>query len=352
MYAAMQRRDAVFDGIFYLGVVTTGIFCRPSCPARKPLRRNVRFFATAQQAMLAGFRACRRCRPLEPPGSAPAWLRPLLAAVDAEPDRRWRDGDLRARGLDPVRVRRWFQNNHSMTFHAFHRARRLGRALGRLRDGAAVTATAFSSGYESMSGFQQAMQQLVGTTPARAGSADVLHFTRIETPLGVMIAAATPTALALLEFEDRRMLETQLARAAHRLGGVFVPEPNDVLALTERELQRYFAGDLRTFSIPLDLRGTPFQEQVWRTLCTIPYGETRSYAQQAAAMNAPSAVRAVARANGDNRIAIVVPCHRVIGANGKLTGYGGGLWRKSHLIDLERGGVLPLPGANGLPQES
>lgn len=342
MFTATERRDVSFDGIFFLAVTSTQIFCRPSCPARKPARRNVRFYATAQEALLAGFRACRRCRPLEPPGAAPPWLRPLLDAVEAEPDRRWRDADLRARGLEPARVRRWFQNTHGMSFHGFHRARRLGRALGRLQNGAGVTHTAFDSGYESMSGFQDAMQQLVGASPRRAQSTRVLHFTRIETPLGAMIAAATNDGLAMLEFEDRRMLETQLGRIAQRVGGVPVPEPNEVLAQTEDELRRYFARELRTFTVPLQMQGTPFQQRAWSALCDIPYGETRSYLQQARAIDAPRAVRAVARANGDNRIGIIIPCHRVIGANGKLTGYGGGLWRKQYLLDVEQGGALEL----------
>jgi len=340
MFAATERRDRAFDGIFFLAVTTTGIFCRPSCPARKPARPNVRFFASAQQALLAGFRACKRCRPLEPPGATPDWLRPLLEDIEREPDRRWRDEDLRRRGLEPVRVRRWFQNTHGMSFHAFHRARRLGRALGRLRNGAAVTSTAFDSGYESMSGFQQAMQQLTGEAPAAARATSLLHFTRLETPLGAMVAAATDEGLVLLEFEDRRMLETQLGRVANRVGGVPVPSANHILQRTEDELRRYFDGTLRDFTIPLTPKGTPFQQRVWQALLEIPYGTTRSYGEQARSIDEPEAVRAVARANGDNRIAIIIPCHRVIGANGKLTGYGGGLWRKQFLLDLERGGRL------------
>ena len=342
MFAAVERRDATFDGVFFLGVASTGIFCRPSCGARKPLRRNVHFYATAQQALLAGFRPCKRCRPLERPGAAPGWLRPLLAQVEQEPDRRWRDADLRARGVEPARVRRWFQNTHGMSFHAYHRARRLGRALGRLRNGAPVTSTAFESGYESMSGFQEAIAQLVGTTPRGARDHTLLHFARIETPLGAMIAAATSTGLVMLEFEDRRMLETQLGRIARRIGGVAVPEPNSIIAQTEDELRRYFARELMTFTVPLALHGTPFQERVWQALRTIPYGETRSYGEQARAIGEPSAVRAVARANGDNRIAIIVPCHRVIGSDGKLTGYGGGLWRKEYLLGVERPSLFTL----------
>ena len=337
MYRAVVERDAAFDGVFLTAVRTTGIFCRPTCPARKPQRANVEFFASAQQAMLGGYRACKRCRPLEPPGDAPEWLRGLLDDVEAAPDARWHDDDLRMRELDPVRVRRWFLRHHGMSFHAFHRARRVGRALGKLRGGADVLPASLDAGYESLSGFYDAFRKLTGKTPDRGRDVATLHLARLVTPLGPMLAGATDAGLCLLEFTDRRMLETQLRRLASRLNCVAVPEPNDVLRHAEREVHAYFAGTLRDFTTPLVLPGSDFQRSVWAGLRTIPFGETRSYAQQAAAIGRPSAARAVARANGDNRVAIIVPCHRVVGADGSLTGYGGGLWRKQRLLELERG---------------
>ncbi|MGH7445453.1 MAG: methylated-DNA--[protein]-cysteine S-methyltransferase [Longimicrobiales bacterium] len=175
--------------------------------------------------------------------------------------------------------------------------------------------------------------------------AAALFVTRIETPLGVMVAVATAKGLAMLEFEDGDRPDAQLARITRRIGGDAVSGTNAILARTADELTRYFAGELRHFTVPLHATGTPFQERVWAALCEIPYGETRSYSEQARSIDAPDAVRAVARANGDNRIAIIIPCHRVIGANGKLTGYGGGLWRKEYLLGIEQGGTLPLlPG--------
>lgn len=336
MYRAVVERDAAFDGVFLTGVRTTGIFCRPACPARKPARENVEFFASAQQAMLGGYRACKRCRPLEPPGDAPEWLRGLLDDVERDPDARWHDDDLRMRKLDPARVRRWFLRHHGMTFHAFHRARRVGRALGKLRDGAGVLPASIDAGYDSLSGFYDAFRKLTGRTPDRGRDVATLHLARFVTPLGPMLAGATDAGLCLLEFDDRRMLETQLRRLASRLNCVAVPTANDVLREAGRELAAYFAGKLRTFATPLVLPGSEFQRSVWDGLRAIPYGATRSYAEQAAAIGRPSAVRAVARANGDNRVAIVVPCHRVVGADGSLTGYGGGLWRKQRLLELER----------------
>jgi AraC family transcriptional regulator, regulatory protein of adaptative response / methylated-DNA-[protein]-cysteine methyltransferase len=336
MYQAIQRRDAGFDGIFFTGVTSTGIFCRPTCPARTPSPENVEFYPTARDALYAGFRPCLRCRPLEPAGQAPDWLRPLMEQIEAAPERRWTDEDLRQRGVEPERVRRWFKGHYGMTFHAYQRGVRLGRAFAQLREGAPITQTAFESGYESLSGFNDAFRQIVGEVPTASRGMDVLHMTRVLTPLGPMVAGATDDGLSLLEFSDRRMLELQLRRVSRLFGLPMVPGRNAVLDRIEDELSRYFAGSLRDFTVPLVVPGSEFQQSVWDQLQTIPYGETRSYGEQAAAIGRPTAVRAVARANGDNRIAIVIPCHRVVGSDGKLTGYGGGLWRKQFLLDLEQ----------------
>ena len=338
MYDALLRRDASFDGIFFTAVRTTGIFCRPTCPARKPLPHNVDFYSSAREALFAGYRPCKRCRPMEATGSAPEWLRPLLAELERRNGRRWTDQDLRALGLDPTRVRRWFKQHHRMTFHAFHRAQRIGRAVRSLRDGESVTAAAYEQGYESLSSFYEAFRHLLGATPARSRDAESLHFTRITTPLAPMLAAATESGLCLLEFVDRRMLETQLTRVGRAVGGVVVPGTNAVLEQTRTELAEYFAGERTRFDVPLELIGSDFQKRAWEALLRIPFGETRTYSEQAVAIGRPGAVRAAGRANGDNRIAIVVPCHRVVGADGSLTGYGGGLWRKRWLLEHEASG--------------
>lgn len=339
MWRAFTDRDPGYDGVFFTAVRTTGIFCRPTCPARKPLRENVEFFPTAAHALFAGYRPCLRCRPLEPRGQEPEWLRGLLDALEEDPSLRLQDADLREKGLDPARVRRWFKAHHGMTFQAYQRARRLGHALGQLSLGDDIVTTAYRNGFESLSGFNEAVQRLAGESPGRARDTMVVRLTRIPTPLGPMLAGATDDALCLLEFADRRMLETQLRRIRGQLDAVLVPGETDVTRHVADELDRYFAGELTAFTVPVATSGTPFQEQVWEELRTIPYGQTRSYGEQARRIGRPDAVRAVARANGDNRIAVVIPCHRVIGADGKLTGYGGGLWRKKRLLELERGQI-------------
>ncbi len=335
MLEAFLERDPSYDGVFVTGVRTTGIFCRPTCAARKPKPDNVAFFATPREALLEGYRPCLRCRPMRNSGEAPPWLEGLLARIEDDPSRRWTDDDLRALELSPSRVRRWFKRHHGMTFHAYSRARRLGSALGRLKDGEAVTRTAFDSGFDSLSAFNEAFRRVLGSTPSDARQRTVVTVARIATPLGPMLAGATDEALVLLEFVDRRMLETQLMRLRDRLGCLFVPGGSPLLAAVEEELAAYFGGALRRFSVPLLTPGTDFQQEVWNALRKIPYGATVSYGELAERLGRQGSQRAVARANGDNRIAIVIPCHRVIGADGSLTGYGGGVWRKRRMLELE-----------------
>jgi AraC family transcriptional regulator, regulatory protein of adaptative response / methylated-DNA-[protein]-cysteine methyltransferase len=337
MVKAFLSRDASYQGVFFTGVRSTGIFCRLGCPAKTPRSNQLEFFPTASDAMRAGFRPCKRCKPIELVGAPPAWLNQLLSAVDREPQTRWTDANIRALELEPDRVRRWFQKNHGMTFHAYARARRLGLALLDIRRGSRVIEAALDHGYDSLSGFNEAFRGLFGTNPKAAESATIVHTARIQTPLGPMVACATNDALCILEFADRPMLATQIKRVRQHLGCAYVPSGNGIIDVAGAELNAYFAGQLTAFTVPLLSPGSPFQQSVWKVLGEIPYGETRSYAQIARNIGRAEAVRAVANANGGNRIAIMIPCHRVIGSNGDLTGYGGGLWRKKRLLEIERG---------------
>jgi len=332
---AFLAKDSSYQGVFFTGVRSTGIFCRVGCPARTPREDQLEFFATTRDALYAGFRPCKRCRPMEREGEAPEWLKPLLTAVDQAHESRWSDADIRALKVDPDRVRRWFQKHHGMTFHAYARARRLGLALDQIRRGTSVVASALDHGYDSLSGFNEAFRNALGTNPTTAKDATVVHLTRIVTPLGPMLAGATENAVCLLEFADRRKLELQLRRVRKRFNAFFLAASNPILEQLKSELEKYFAGTLQQFTVPLVVPGSDFQQSVWEKLREIPYGSTVSYTNIAVALRAPRSVRAVARANGDNRIAILIPCHRVIGANGDLTGYGGGLWRKKRLLELE-----------------
>lgn len=341
MYRALLARDASYEGTFWLGVRTTGIVCRPTCPARKPKRENVAFFATLEAALEAGFRACLRCRPMEHAGTPPAWATDLLARLHATPQQRMRDAELRALGLDPVRVRRWFVRVHGTTFHGYQRALRLGRAMNQLQGGTSVLATTFDAAYESPTAFREAFTDLFGVKPGDVGpsSATPLIARQVATPLGTMLAIANDDGLCLLEFADRPMLATQLRRIRQRFNAPIIGGSHPLLDQVERELEEYFAGERTGFTVPLRIQGTDFQRAAWDALRNIPYGTTLSYGEQAHRIGRADAQRAIGRANGDNCLAIIVPCHRVVHADGTLCGYGGGLWRKQRLLELEAGVV-------------
>jgi len=336
MYRALVERDQSFEGLFYACVRTTGIFCRPTCHARKPKPENVEFASTIQEALHRGYRPCQLCEPMSTGSAAPNWLAPLLDEIRNQPDVRLRDHDLRVRGLDPVQVRRLFKRSYGMTFQAYQRACRLGTAMKALHGGVPTLDAGMDAGFESDSGFREAFARVFGDTPGRARDTALLTAAWIETPLGPMLAIASDAGLELLEFVERRALETELRELRRTLAGAIVPGDHPVLRQTAEQLGQYFAGTRKTFDLPLNQRGSEFQRAAWRALCEIPYGETRSYSDMAKRVGSPGAVRAIGRVNGQNRLAIVVPCHRVIRADGSLCGYGGGRWRKQWLLDHEK----------------
>jgi AraC family transcriptional regulator, regulatory protein of adaptative response / methylated-DNA-[protein]-cysteine methyltransferase len=337
MEQAYLQSDASYDGVFFLGVRTTAIFCKPSCQARKPKPENVEFFSSAHDAVFAGFRPCKRCRPLELNGQPPEWIHGLLERIDRDPSDRITDGELRRMRIDPARVRRYFQRHYKMTFQAYCRGRRLGKSLEQIRQGGDLDDVALGYGYGSHSGFRDAFVKAIGKAPGQSRDTDSLVVAWIESPVGPLVAAANSDGICLLEFTDRRMLDTQFHTLRRRFKCPILPGENDHLKLLKRELRAYFAGELKDFTVPLVFPGTPFQENVWNQLRKIPYGKTVSYEDIAHRIGSPAAVRAVGHANGLNRIAILIPCHRVVNKNGEMGGYGGGLWRKRMLLDLEKG---------------
>jgi AraC family transcriptional regulator of adaptative response/methylated-DNA-[protein]-cysteine methyltransferase len=337
MRRAFLAGDESYDGIFITGVRTTGIFCRPSCPARKPRPENVEFFQTPKQAAFSGYRPCKRCRPLDVEGRGPDWVQMLLGKIERNPEQRLPARELKKLGIDPARARRYFFRHYGMTFQAYCRSRRLGAAFLKIKGGATVTDAISESGFQSESGFRSAFGKVFGAAPGASKARDAIHLDWLDTPVGPLVAGATNEAVVLLEFSDRRMLEAQLETLKRRFGTTLLPGTNRVLKLLRTQLKEYFDGKRKDFELPLDYRGTPFQEKVWKSLLTIPYGETWSYKDLASTVGDSKACRAVGTANGKNRIAIVIPCHRVINAGGALGGYGGGIWRKQFLLDLERG---------------
>jgi AraC family transcriptional regulator, regulatory protein of adaptative response / methylated-DNA-[protein]-cysteine methyltransferase len=335
-YEAFLNKDSACEGVFIVAVKTTGIFCRPTCNARKPKSKNVIFYDTAKEALQNGFRPCKLCKPLEEPGKTPKYVHEVLEELRKHPHKRIRDYELRQKGIEPAQIRRWFKKNHNLTFHSYQRMMRINDAFTKISSGDPVTEAAFESGYNSLSGFNDSYQSIFGDSPSKTRDKNVINMTRISTPLGPMFAGATSKGVCLLEFTDRRMLETEFKDLRRLFKAVILPGTNQHIKQLEKELGEYFKGERKSFTVSLDTPGTDFQESVWQALLRIPYGKTASYKKQAVKIKRPKAVRAVGKANGDNRVSIVIPCHRVIGEDGTLTGYGGGLPRKKWLLNFER----------------
>ena len=335
MYKALVEKDSSFEGTFFAAVKTTGIFCRPTCTARKPKAENVEFFSTTKEAILKGYRPCKVCNPLEKIGETPEYIMALLNELNINTSVKFKDRDLIQRGVEPSKLRRWFLKNHGITFHAYQRMFRINAAFKKIQNGESVTSVAFDSGYESLSGFTDSFKSVFGVSPSRSKDKQLINIIRIESPLGTMYSCAVDQGICLLEFTDRRMLETEFKSLAKKLNASIIQGANIHFDTLKLQLDEYFEGKRKVFTVPLYSPGTEFQQSVWQYLQTIPYGSTISYKQQAISIEKPDAIRAVASANGMNRISILIPCHRVIGENGNLTGYGGGLWRKKWLLDME-----------------
>lgn len=336
-YALIGTPEASqWEGQFVTAVTSTGIFCRPACRARKPKAANVQFYDNAQQALQHGFRPCKVCRPMEKLGETPTVIQSLIDQLHANPYQRIKDQDLRQQGLDPSTLRRWFKTHHNVTFHGYQRLIRINAAFKALQEGQSVLAAAMESGYDSLSGFNDGFKQLFGYSAGdKRQLKTVIHIQRFTTPIGPMFACATDQGICLVDFTDRKMLETEFKDLCKRLNAVILPGEHPHVTQVQHELAEYFQGQRQSFSVPLHTPGTDFQQAVWAVLQQIPYGDTWSYAQQAEVLGNPKAVRAVATANGMNKVGILIPCHRVIGSDGRLVGYGGGLHRKQWLLELE-----------------
>lgn len=330
-WSAVLRRDRSFDGRFVTGVLTTGIYCRPSCAARHPARGNVRFFADGAEARAAGLRPCKRCRPDEVARDEAA----VLAAID---EIKASEGNpqlaelAEAVGYSPTHFQRVFTRATGLSPAAYARALREERAREALSSGGSVTGAIYEAGFEAPSRFYDSMEGKLGMAPSawvRGGEGVTINWAVVETTLGPMLVAATDKGVCRLSFnESVNDLARRFPRAALVEGG----EP--FAALLQRivdAVERPGTGA----DIPLDVQGTAFQQRVWQELRAIPPGETRSYAQIAAAAGKPLAVRAAGSANGANNVAVLIPCHRVIRSDGTLGGYAYGLDIKRELLARE-----------------
>jgi len=335
-YQAMLDKNIEYEGVFYVGVLSTGIFCRPTCSARKP-KFNCKFYRTAEEALLASFRPCMRCHPLSNPDNISWLVSTLIEAIELEPEKRWKNADLSEFSIDASTACRQFQKRFGMSFIEYARARRMGVAIKQIHAGETIIETQFITGYESSSGFRDAFSKIMGGSPThKEMHRNVLQVSWMDTPLGPMIGISDKEHLYLLEFIQRRGLQHEIEQLCSKNKSVIVPgEPQPLVSIKE-ELQLYFSGQLKKFKTPLCIQGTEFQKTTWKALINIPYGQTRSYKEQAQIIEKPLACRAVANANASNQFVIIIPCHRIINSNGKLGGYAGGVPRKQWLLEHEQ----------------
>jgi AraC family transcriptional regulator of adaptative response/methylated-DNA-[protein]-cysteine methyltransferase len=336
---AVQARDRRFDGRFFFGVVTTGVYCRPSCSARRPLRQNVRFFQFSSDAEQAGLRPCLRCRPLTDPTAAIADLcRYLEEHADERPDL----ATLAARaGLSRFHLQRTFKAAVGVTPKQYLEAHRVGKLKQELRQAKDVTAAVYEAGFGSASRVYERADSRLGMTPKqylRGGEGVAVTYATIPSPLGLAMMGATGRGICFLQFgETREQLVEALRREYPAADLAPAPEPpTPALRAWMAALADHLAGARPTLELPLDIQATAFQMRVWDYLRSIPSGKVQSYGEVAAGIGQPTAFRAVARACSANRVALVIPCHRVVRGDGDAGGYRWGVARKQALHDRER----------------
>jgi AraC family transcriptional regulator of adaptative response/methylated-DNA-[protein]-cysteine methyltransferase len=331
-WAAVLRRDRALDGRFVTGVLTTGIYCRPSCAARHPKRENVRFFATGGEAAAAGLRACLRCKPDDVSRDSAA-IEAALALIEAAEEPPSLDQLAARAGYSPFHFHRLFKRATGVTPAAYARGKRARAMTETLTDSRRVTDAIYDAGYSGPGRFYADAKDRLGMTPTRwrdGGRGETISWATAETSLGTMLVAATGRGICRLSFDEGEAeLRRRFPNALIRPGGPAMAD------LVERAAAAVETPE-RPHDLPLDVRGTAFQEAVWRELTRIPPGETRTYAQIAAAVGKPGAVRAAGSANGANNVAVLIPCHRVIRTGGALGGYAYGLERKARLLERER----------------
>ena len=347
-WRAVQTRDRRFDGDFVYAVRSTGIYCRCTCPSRRPNRRQVRFFSGPEPASQAGFRACRRCRPEKSLPVDRALVRTACRHIQEADDGPPTLTELSAllkdsRGkVSPGHLQRVFKRLLGVTPRQFADACRQDRFKARLKSGWDITHAMYDAGYGSSSRLYEGSLDNLGMSPAsykRGGGGARIAYTTVDSPLGQLLVAATPQGICAVKIGDHHKdLEDELRG---EFPGAELHQDNPALGEWVTAIVEHLSGKLPSLDLPLDVRATAFQRQVWEYLRTIPYGETRTYQQIATELGQPGAARAVGRACATNPVAVVVPCHRVVRRDGNLGGYRWGLHRKKALLAQERAQELP-----------
>ena len=337
-YDALSQRDPAFEGVFVYAVTTTGVYCRPTCKSRRPLERNVRFFADTAAARAAGFRSCKRCRPDDGAYDAqPAWLEQACRLLDEAEEPPTLD-ELAARvGVSRAHLQRTFTKSIGVSPRRYAATLREQRLRTALRSGATVSAATYESGFGSSSRVYESAAATIGMTPARyrrGASGTSVFYGIVKSALGPVIVAATERGICHVALgDDEAALERDLRASFPQ---ATLQRADDRVESATSALVRYLAAGGPWPQLPLDVRATAFQARVWEALTHIAPGATTTYGELARALGDPKATRAVARACATNPVALLIPCHRVIAKNGNARGYRWGLARKSRLLDIER----------------
>jgi AraC family transcriptional regulator of adaptative response/methylated-DNA-[protein]-cysteine methyltransferase len=343
-WETILQRDASADDRLLYGVTTTGIYCRPSCPSRRPKRDNVAFFSSAEAAERAGFRACQRCKPnqAKSPNGAVERARDFIDShiSDFGDERITLDVLGEAAGLSPYHLQRKFKEKLGLTPSQYMRARKSERLKGELKRGETVSRASYGAGYGSSSRVYDDADSRLGMTPAtyrRGGAGARIEYVIAPTSLGTLLVGATDRGICAVTLgDDAKTLEAALEREYPAAMRARVADPDSSLRRWVEDIVAAVDGGTSRVDVPLDVQASAFQWKVWRELQRIPFGETRSYSDIANAIGSPKAVRAVASACANNRVAVVIPCHRVVRQTGSLGGYRWGIERKRQLIEKER----------------
>jgi AraC family transcriptional regulator, regulatory protein of adaptative response / methylated-DNA-[protein]-cysteine methyltransferase len=334
---AVLRRDRSTDGLFFYAVKSTGVYCRPSCPSRRPKRESVEFFEQPADAERAGYRSCLRCLPKQPDPQS-QWIAECCRLLERDPDRTVSLAELAAHaGISAFHLQRTFKQHLGMTPREYQDALRMKRVKVSLTNGQSITDAIYDAGFNSISRFYEKATEHLGMSPftyKRGGPGQAIRFTVFPSSLGSALIATTDQGVCSVAFGDdepalERSLRSQFSQA------VIVRDDSGLQNHAEA-LKSYLAGRRMSLDLPLDIRATAFQERVWKLLAAIPYGDTRTYSQIAQQLGQPTAARAVARACATNAVAVLIPCHRVVGKGGEISGYRWGSERKRRLLETER----------------
>lgn len=342
-WQALQTRDANFDGVFFYGVTSTGIYCRPTCPSKLPKRENVLFFVLPEAAQLSGFRDCLRCQPKQAVSHHPQakLIQQICAAISATPETAANLATLSAQTkLSPAHLQRVFKKLMGISPRQYAEAVRISYFKAQIKNGSDVTAAMYEAGFSSSSRLYEKAAAQLGMTPAtyrKGGKSMNINYTITDCSLGKLLVATTERGICAVTLGDS--IESLTQALFEEFPRAEIHRDEKILRTAVNALLKYLAGQQPQLDLPLDVQATAFQKRVWEELRRIPYGQTASYTEIARRLNQPTAARAVARACATNPVALINPCHRVIRGNGELSGYRWGIERKQKLLAQEQEAV-------------